>query len=82
MIKPFWSDKNIVFSQICIENNNRITSDNFDLSEKFSTFFEDAVRSISDKPDEYYLNDTESLSDPVEISIRKFENHQSVQAIK
>ena len=57
-------------------------SDDFDLSEEFSTFFKDAVRSLSVKPDEYYLNDTEILSDPVEIAIRKFGNHPGVQAIK
>ena len=75
-------NKNTVFSQICIEKNNRIISDNFDLSEEFSTFFEDAVRSLNVKPDEYYLRETENLSDPVEIrAIRKFENHPSVQAI-
>ena len=34
------------------------------------------------KPDEFYLSDTENLSEPVEIAIRKFENHPSVQAIK
>ena len=50
--------------------------------EEFSTFFEDAVRSLNEEPDEYYLSDTENLSNPVEIAIRKFENHPSVQAIK
>ena len=81
-MRPFLSDKNTVFSQISIEKSNRIISDDFDLSEEFSTFFEDAVRSLNVKPDEYYLSDTENLSDPVEIAIRKFENHPSVQAIK
>ena len=59
-------------------------SDDFVLSEEFSTFFEDAVRLVNVEPDEYYLSDTENLSNPVEIaiSIRKFENHPSVQAIK
>ena len=52
------------------------------LSEEFSTFFEDAVRSLNVEPDEYYLRDTENLSNPVVIAIRKFENHPSVQAIK
>ena len=51
-------------------------------SEEFSTFFEDAVKSLNVKPDEYYLSDTENLSNPVEIAIKKFENHPSVQAIK
>ena len=50
--------------------------------EEFRTFFEDAVKSLNVKLDEYYLSDTENLSDSVEIVIRKFENHPSVQAIK
>ena len=52
------------------------------MSEEFSTFFEDAARPPNVKPDEYYLSDTENLSNPVEIALRKFENHPSVQAIK
>ena len=67
---PFLSDKNTVFSQISIEKNNRIISDDFDLSEEFSTFFEDAVRLLNVAPDEYYLRDTECLSNPEEMGIR------------
>ena len=81
-MRSFLSDKNSGFSQISIEKNDRIISDDSDFSEEFSTFFEDAVRSLNVKPDEYYLSDTENLSDPVEIAIRKFENHLSVQAIE
>ena len=36
---PFLSIKNTVFSQISIEENNRIISDDFDLFEEFSVFF-------------------------------------------
>ena len=57
-MRPFLSDKNTVFLQVGIEKINRVISDNFDLSEEFSTFFEDVVRSLSVKPDEYYLSDT------------------------
>ena len=80
-MRPFRQIKT-VFSQISIEKKNRIISDAFDLSEEFSTFFEDAVSLLNVKPDEYYLNDTVNLSDPLEIAIRKFENYPSVQAIK
>ena len=52
------------------------------MCEEFRTFFEDAVRSLNVKLDEYYLSDMENLSNSVEIVIRKFENHPSVQAIK
>ena len=79
---PFMSDKNTVFSQIRIEKNSRTISDDFDLSEEFSTFFEDAVTSLNVEPNEYFLSDTEKSSNPVDIAIRKFENHPSVQAIK
>ena len=82
MMRPFLSDKNTVFSQISIEKNNQIISDDFDLNEEFSTFFEDAVRLLNVKSDEYYLSDTENLSNAVEIASRKFENHPSAQAIK
>ena len=51
------------------------------MSKEFSTFFEDPVRSLSVEPDEYYLSDTKNLGNPVEIAIRKCENHVSVQAI-
>ena len=52
------------------------------MSEECRTFFEDTVTSPNVKPEEYYLSDTENLSDPVEIAIRKFEDHPSVQAVK
>ena len=81
-IGPFLPDKNTVFSQISIEKNNRIISDDSDLSEQFSTFIEDAVRSLNVEPDEYYLSDTGSLRNRVEIVIKKFENQPSVQAFK
>ena len=68
MMGPFLSDKNIVFSQIIIEKNNRMKSDDFVLSEEFSTFFEDAVRSLNVEPNEYYLSEAENLSNPVEIA--------------
>ena len=37
-MKPFSSDKNIIFSKISIQKNNKITSDGFDWSKDFSTF--------------------------------------------
>ena len=52
------------------------------MSEEFNTFFEHFVRLLNVKPHEYYLSETENLSNPAEIAIRKFENHPSVQAIR
>ena len=80
-MKPFLSDKNsFVVNQH--KKNNQIISDEFDLSEEFSIFFKNAVRSLNVKPDEYCLSDMEKLSAPLEVDIRKFENRPIVQAIK
>ena len=49
------------------------------LSQEFCTFFEDAVRLLNVKPNEYYLSDTENSIEPVEIAIRMFENHSSIK---
>ena len=74
-MRPFLSNKNTVFSQSSTEEkNNRIISDDSDLSQEFSTLFEAAVGLFSVKPDEYYLSGKENLSDPTETAIRKFEN--------
>ena len=52
------------------------------MSEKFSTFFEDAVRSISFKPDEFHLTNVEYLSETETFVLTKFENHSTAQAGK
>ena len=80
-MRPFLSDKT-VFSQISIEKITEFISDDLDLSKEFSIFFENAVKSLYVKPDEYYLSDKENLSDPAETAVRKFENHPSAPAVK
>ena len=80
-MRPFLCDKNTTFTQISIDKNSRIISDDLDLSEECSSFFEDAVRSLSVKPD-FYLSDTENLIDAVKIAIRKFENHQVFKLLR
>ena len=51
-------------------------------AEDFSPFFETAVKSLNISPRNLTLEDTTNLSYPVEIAIKKFENHPSVQIIK
>ena len=63
-MRPFLYYKNTVFSQISMERNNGIISDDFHLSEEFSTFFEDAVWSLNVKPDEYYLSENGKFKRP------------------
>ena len=79
-MKPFLSDKKTIFSQISKETKIKIISDNFYLYVVQN--LEDVFRSFNVKPDEYYLRETKNLRDPVEITIRTFENRPSYQAIK
>ena len=79
--RPLKTLKYIIFLQIRLEKNNKIISDNFDLSEVFSTFFRccqitqcQAIRIFSKKHKKW--------SDLVEIAIKKFKNHPSIIAIK
>ena len=60
-MRPVSSNKNTLFSHISIEENNRIVSDVFNLSDEFSTFFKDVASSLNIKSDEYYLSDMENL---------------------
>ena len=60
-MRPFLSDKNTIFLQISTEKNNQIiylmTLICLKSLALFLKFFEDAVRSLNVKPDEYYLSD-------------------------
>ena len=52
-----------------------------DFYEESNTFFENAVRPLNVKSDEFYSSDKKDVSDPVEISVKKFGNNLSVLAI-
>ena len=52
------------------------------MSEKFSPFFEDAVRTISFKTDEFDLTNAEYLRETEKFVLTKFENHSSAQDVK
>ena len=67
-MKLFLSGKNTICLEIRIVKSSRIISEGFDLSEQSSIFFEDAVRLLNVKPNEYYLSDTRNLSDPLETT--------------
>ena len=65
-----------------MKDKNKIISNDDKVAEEFSTFFENVVKSLNIKPRNLSLGNTTNLSDPVEIAIKKFENHPSVQVIR
>jgi len=79
-IKPFLSDKVTTFSKISLIANNEVISEEPKIASMFSNFFENAVSSLGIKKDE--CNECFGLSNPVEIAIKKFEQHPSIKLIK
>ena len=74
--KPFLSEKIKTTSKIKLKDQDKIISNDDKVAEEFSTFFENAVKSLNIKPRHLSLEDTTNLSNPVEIAIKKFQNHK------
>ena len=64
-----------------MKDQDKIISNDDKVAEEFSTFFENAVKSLNIKPRNLSLEDATNLSNPVEIAIKKFQNHPSVQIL-
>ena len=81
-IKPFLSDKSTHASQITLVQNNNIVSDEKDISENFSDFFQNTISELHIESNQNILSDTNDLTDPIDIAIQKFKYHPSIQMIK
>ena len=80
-VKPFFSDKVTTFPQITLVENDEIISDESKVANSFNNFFENAVHSLGIKTNEY-SNDNCGLKNPLEIAIKKHEQHPSINLIK
>ena len=82
-IKPFLSDKSRSTSQInIIDSNNNILSDDSTIAQSFSKFFKSAVNSLGIENKNNTNVNIEDFDNPVDIAIRKFENHPSIIKIR
>ena len=61
--------------------NDEIISDESKVDYSFSNFFENAIHSLGTKTNEY-SNDNYGLKNPVEIAIKKYKLHLSINLIK
>ena len=75
------SDKVTYFPQIILVENDEIISDESKVANSSSNFFENAVHSLGIKTNES-TNDKHDLKNPVEIAIKKYEQHPSINPIK
>ena len=69
------------FLKISLVENNEIISDESKVTNSFSNFFENAIHSLGIKTNKY-SNDNYGLQNPVEIAIKKYEQHPSINLIK
>ena len=81
-IKPFLSDKGPKCSKITLVQDQNIISEDQQVSETLNNFFKNAVASLKIDGNRLLLENTGDLSNPIEIAIKKFENHPSILNIK
>ena len=80
-VKPFLADKTPTSSDITLVKDDKIISDEIQVSEEFNIYFNNAVNELGIKESEY-INNTDGLLDPVEIAINKFKDHPSIKIIE
>ena len=73
-VKPLLSDKDLQSSKITLIKNGKIISEDKELASTFSSFFENAVKSLNISENSYLLSGTEGIDDPVDAAIKKFED--------
>ena len=79
-VKPFLSDKVTTFPKISLVEKGEIISDESKVANSFSNFFENAICSLRIKANKH-SQENYDLKNPVEIAIKKFEQHPSINLI-
>ena len=81
-VKPLFSNKEQNSKKITLVNNGDIVSEDMEVSEAFNSFFTNTVKSLNIGENAYLLSDTDGITDPIDIALRKYEVHPSVLRIK
>ena len=81
-VKPFLSKKGNLQKQITLIEDNNISSDDKIVAEKLSNYFENAVKSLSIEENKLLLTHVIDVIDPINVIIKRYENHPSILAIK
>ena len=82
-IKPFFSDKTNLRSQIKLTENDELIQNDDKVAETLNTFFKNAVSTLDINENSYIVNNESStILDPVERDIKNYEIHPSMLLIK
>ena len=79
-VKPFLSDKVTTFPKISLGEKREIISAEYKVANLFSNFFENAVRLLGIEANRH-SQENYDLKNPVEIAIKKFKEHPSINFI-
>ena len=77
-VKPSFSDKYIKAEKITLIEKDNIVSDDKEISKIFCDFFGDIVKNLNIELPNELLQLTDDFSNPLEKSIKKYENHPSI----
>ena len=87
--KKFWKTVKPLFStcgggsqKISLVKDGEIISDDQEVAEIFNQFFINSVNSLEITKNKLLISNTDNLNDPVEIALKKFEQHPSIIEIK
>ena len=81
-MKSFLSNKGNLQKQITVIEDNNIFSDDKIVAEKLSNYFENAVKSLNIEENKLLLTHVTDVVDPINVIIKRYENHPSILAIK
>ena len=80
-VKPLFSNNGGGSQKITLVKDDKIISCDKEVAETFNDFFKTSVKSLNITQNLFKTN-TEYLTDPIKIAIKKFENHPSIIDIK
>ena len=79
MIKPFLSNKTKSSQKICLQEGDRIISDDNEVANILNNHFIGSVRSLAEAGGcSQHVLDCNSLGDPVENVVHRFQHHPSI----
>ena len=81
-VKPLFTNNGGGSQKITIGKDDKIISDDKEVAETFNEFFKNSVKSLHIPQNTCLINNTGNLIDPVDIALKKYENHPSVINIK
>ena len=81
-VKPFLTDKGTTSRKITLIESGEILTEDVKVAETLNSFFSDAPKKLNITVNQYLLNSTDWLNDPVDIALKKFDSHPSILQIR